>query len=127
MAWVKNASSNQTMIRVALVLDRQCNGASITLSELYADKASHPIISPLKLNFANRFRVLWTRVIILNDDKPEGVIMKTFRMNHHIFYNGNSGTIADLTSKNLAFVIFSNETTNSPTMTYYSRVRFIDN
>ncbi len=126
---IQHSSATNSIVRLMLVWDAQANGAAPAIADILEDStATDNIISPYNVPFKKRFFVLWDKVFPLTANGG-GVkaYHKVVNLNHHVRYNGNAGTVADLTSGNLAFIHFSNEPTNTPSLTHWERIRFIDN
>ena len=122
------ASTSQ--YRVMLVQDKQTNGALFTPADLLEDTtAGDNLISPLNLDNKYRFRVLYDKLHTLSVNGGNESIKwsKYINLNQHFRYGSNAGTIADLNTNSLALVTISNEPTNTPNQTVYSRLRYVDN
>ncbi len=124
-----NASAQNTLVRVMIVIDRQTNEAIYTGGDLLLDVTSGDnIVSPRNLNNNTRFKVLYDRVHAFTE---LGV-----SSNHRLFYkklnlklrfDNAAGAITSLTQSSMSFVFMSNQSTNTPTITHANRIRFIDN
>ncbi len=125
----RHSSSVSTSIRLMLVCDKQTNQAIYVNSDLLADVTStDAIVSPLNLDNKFRFNVLWDHVFPLGaGGNGAMIIRKVFRMNKILRFDGNTPSIADLTSNSLSLVQVASETTNTPNITMFSRLRFVDN
>lgn len=123
-----NSSATSTFLRCILVLDRQTNGAQYTAGQLLQDvTVGDLVVSPLLLGNKYRFKILYDKVHRLQDVANQIVYKEIFKsVNLPIRYVSNNGDITDLTTNSLSFLICSTETTNTPAVTFYSRVRFID-
>lgn len=125
----QDAVATQTMIRMMVVLDRQTNGAQFSMSDLIADTtAGDAIVSPLVINNKFRFRVLVDRVYHMSSESSTIIKFNIFRkMGMKMRYSANAAAITSCPSKSIAVVFISDEATNSPTVTYFSRLRYLDN
>lgn len=122
-----NASGVATFIRCILFLDSQANASIATVATLLLNATD--VTSPLLIGSGNRYKVLYDRRIALTSAGRQGAISKCYkRLNIHTKYNtGNAGTIADIVSNSLVLLFMSNEATNTPSISYSARLRFIDN
>jgi len=124
-----HASASQTNVRLMLVHDRQTNGAAFSPGDLLTKTAiGAGIISYTDPDSKYRFKVL------ADDVRPmssSGMSMAKFEFQVksmiHLRYNGTGGGIADVVSSGLSLVHLCDEATNTPTITYQTRVVFVDN
>ncbi len=119
-----------SQMRLLLVCDKQTNQAIYVDTDLLEDvTVNDSMVSPLNLDNKFRFNILWDKTFAL----PEGgsnsvqVIRKIFRMNKILRFDGNTPSIADLTSNSFSLIQMSNEATNTPRITMFSRLRYVDN
>ncbi len=126
---VRNASAAVTIVRLILVCDKQTNQAIYTSGDLLEDITSNDNIeSPLNLDNKFRFTVLWDRRFNLSAPySGVGMVRKRVSMNKILRFDGSTPSIADLTSNSLSLLQVSNESTNTPNITMFSRLRFVDN
>ncbi len=128
--WIAaSPTSDNTIMRIILVQDKQTNQAAFTLADLLSlTVINDNIISPLNLDNKYRFRVLYNRVFTFNNT---GNQTKSFEINKElnmrIRFDASTSTIADLTSNSLTLVLLSNKTINHPSITFLSRIRYVDN
>ncbi len=125
----RHSSSTNSTVRLMLVCDKQTNQAIYVNSDLLEDVT---IIDGLvtRYNLDNKFRfsVIWDRLFHINEGSSSSKsFKKTFRMNKILRFDGNTPSIADLTSNSLSLVQVSNEATNTPSITMFSRLRYVDN
>lgn len=127
--WNSTTAGNQP-VRVLLVLDKQCNGALFTLTDLFEDPTvTDSLISPFDMDEKFRFMILKDSVFTLHPDRQAITVKWHKKFNHIIRYGDTAGTIANVSSKNLVLVMFSAiaEASNPPTVTHTNRITFIDN
>jgi len=125
-----HTSAATSQYRVMLILDKQTNGAIYNASDVLEDTtAVDNLISPLNLDNKYRFRVLMDKLITLsNGGGNESVTwQRHIKLNQHIRFGGTAGTIADLNTYSLSLMVMSNEPTNVPNHSIYSRIRYVDN
>ncbi len=125
-----HASATTSMVRLMIVLDKQCNGAVFSIADLLEDSTvGDSIVSPRDVDNMNRFVVLSDKTYKLADGGGNQLIQFNIykRINLPIRYDGTGATVANMTSNALYLVSFSNEATNTPIITDFCRIRFIDN
>ncbi len=127
--WTIHASATTTQVRVMLVQDSQTNGAIYAASDLLVDQTgTDNIISPYNLDNKYRFRVLFDRTHVLNDNGNQSVIVNKFiKLDQRMRFDASAGDITDVTSMSYSLVFVSSEATNTPARTHHCRIRFIDN
>lgn len=119
------ASTVQNRIHLALVIDTQPNGSGPVYTEIY-DTATPD--SFRNLDGRKRFVILKTWDMVLDADRPEKFFKLYKKLDMKTVYNsGDSGTISDIESNALLVLAISDAATNTPSFTYKSRARFIDN
>lgn len=125
----RHASASNTTIRLMLVCDKQTNQAIYLNSDLLDDTTIlDNIVSPYNLDNKYRFTVLWDRIFhVTAGSGSSKSFKKSFRMSKILRFDGNTPSIADLTSSSLSLVQVSNENTNDPAITMFSRLRYVDN
>ncbi len=125
---VANTGSSVT---VMLIEDRQTNGAIYITADLLASvENSVSVVSSLNLDNKFRFRVLKRWIFMISKEGANRRILKW----HHKFgdkmkirYENSTPSIADLNSRSLSLLFISNESTNEPAITFFNRLRYIDN
>lgn len=122
-----NTAATTTNVRVIVFRDRQPNGAAPTAANLLQNGTG--INSPLNISFGRRFLVYYDRQKTLSVNGTEGMKMWGFkRLKFHTQYNtGNVGDITDISTNSLYVLIMSDQATNTPSVAYYFRIRWIDN
>ncbi len=127
--FLTNPSATVSIIRIMLVLDKQTNGAIYSIGDLLEDTTAQDIlVTPLNLDNKHRFKILWSRKIHLSKTGEGGRTVKFYKkVSIKLRYGTNLGTIADLNSDSLSLVMVSTQATNTPTVTSYTRLRYIDN
>ncbi len=124
-----NASAVGTITRHIVVLDRQTNGAIYAIGDLLINTTTQDIInSPVNLDNKFRFTILYDQVHMMGAGGKVISYGKIFRkMEHKLRFESSTPSIADLNFKSLSFVSISNQPTNTPTITMFSRLLYIDN
>ncbi len=117
-------------LRVMLVHDRQTNQALFNIGDLLADTTNFDsLVSPLNLDNKYRFRILYNKLIGLNIGGKATSHMNINKvLDMKIRFDASTPSIADLTSNSLSVVLISNGDANTgPIVTFFSRVRYVDN
>lgn len=126
-----SASLSGSMVNIMLVLDKQTNEAIYsTVDLLHVVTNEISVDSGLNLDNKFRFQVLKRWIIPLNiagQNRKAFSAHIRFPNNMKLRYDGNAGDITDLTSKSLSILFISNESTNTPQITFFNRIKFIDN
>lgn len=120
-----HASATDTYMRIVLLVDNRPNSTIATISEIFSEAR---ITGHLSSVSAGRFRVLSEFLISVNASSSENTIGKLFKeLNFHTKYDGSDSTQNGLMKGQLLLYCISNQATNTPTLHYSTRVRFIDN
>lgn len=124
-----NSAAAQDYIRVSLVVDGQTNAALPIYASIY-DIITAP--APLSLRSpvtVDRYRVLAESKIGIESNGNTIARFKFYKkLDIHTKYNNtNGGTIADVVTNGLYLTFAGNLSANFSTITYNSRVRFLDN
>lgn len=122
-----NASATTTQVRFIIFRDRQANAAAPTAANLLENSTG--INSPLNLDYGKRFKVYIDKEFMMSLNGTAALrYEKYMKVIFHVDYNtGNTGTIADITTNSLYILIMSDQATNTPTIAWYFRMRYIDN
>lgn len=122
-----NASATQTFIRLIVFIDRQPNAATPALDDIL-ENTTASLNSPLEVDYFRRFSVIWDKLFTVYTDKP--IIIRKFfkRRDFRTRYDASdAGTIADIATNSLYALWISSEDTNTPSISVYYRLRYIDN
>ncbi len=126
-----NTAASFSFVRCMLIQDKQTNSAQFTAADVLNDVSSGnvAIVSPLNLDNKYRFKVLYDKVHKLNDNSGNLIQYKELykKVDLRIRYDGNIGDITDLSSNSYSLLMISNQTGNMPSITSYTRVRYVDN
>ncbi len=136
------AADNAPFFYLALVLDTQTNGATISSENVFLNPGANAILasSPFRnLRFIKRFQVLKTLVIkgeqleMAFDGtnlEQNGVIipweMHANLGNLEVNYSGTSETVTSITDNSLHLIAYANDIDQIPTISYNCRLRFVD-
>ncbi len=118
------------IVRCMIIHDKQTNGAIYSDSDLLQDVSNlNNLTSPLNLDNKYRFRVLYDKVHTLVTTASNGQIYKAYinDMDLRLRFESSTPSIADLNSSSLSFIMMASNPNNSPSITLFSRVRYVDN
>lgn len=121
-----HASASNTRCRILLIRDNWKDPDNITEPK-YTDVYDSTSLNSFRLiTSAGRFTKLWEREYTLTTAVQEQAILRGgVTLNHHIKYN--SSTATGLGKGALYLLVLSNESINLPTLTYKTRMKYIDN
>lgn len=123
-----NATLPRTTVRIMYVLDKQTNQAIYVNTDLLEDVTIQDnIVSSRNLNNKHRFQVLYDRHHMLSLANPTVVVRKYIKKDVLLRYDNTGNGIADLTQNSISQIIMCNETANTPFITSFTRLRFVDN
>lgn len=126
---VKSASATNTMINFILMIQRNTSGTAPDINGILNNvTAGVAIVSSRNLNFMNKYKILRRYSVKLDSDttNKKFKFMHKFRGGKILNYEGNAGDITDLTNDSIFLLIYSNQSTNVPSVTYSLRSRFTD-
>lgn len=124
-----HASALTTRVRVMLVIDKQTNQAIYVSTDLLRNIAVFQgDICPRNLDNMKRFTVLYDKTHLLSAGSTGQVVVRKYiRKEVLIRYDAAGASIADITQNSLSMLHLSSETTNTPLLHHFIRVRYIDN
>lgn len=128
-ACVRNVTTGPSIVRLIWFVDKQPSGATPAVTDVLA---SASIYAPRNLSNKKRFFVLKEKILsVSSTGGKEKVIHKPVykALDMHTAYdNGNAGTIADISSNAIFLLAISDQaTSNYPLISFYNRIRFVDN
>ncbi len=139
----QSAADAATTVFIALVMDKQTNGATINSEDVYVNPGANAATAPYPLrNLENtkRFRILATRKMsfatpqMTNDTGATGGVIvgssqqrfKIFkRLSAQVNYKGTTETVANITDVSLHLIAFASSVELVPSLSYISRLRFV--
>ncbi len=124
-----HASAIESIMRVIVVHDRQTNQAIYAAADLLHDTSINDALnSPKNLDNDRRFSILYDRCHSLSS---AGTTIKNFKFYRklalRIRYDNAAAAITSLTQNSLSIFLISNEATNTPSINFFLRLRFVDN
>ncbi len=123
-------SFSASLMRVLLVKDKQTNQAIYTAGDLLSDiTVANSMVSPYNRDNRLRFTVLMDKVFTLSTAgyNRNRVFGRKFRQDQVLRYDASAGDITDLTQSSYSIMFISNEPTNTPNITLFSRLNYVDN
>ncbi len=124
-----HTSAVGSIARVLLIKDKQTNQAIYSAGDVLTDiTAFDGIVSPYNRDNRKRFTIMYDKIHTFTNDGTEvRHAGRRFRQDQILRYDANAGTIADLTQASYSLMTFSSEATNSPQITAFVRLNFVDN
>lgn len=121
----QNTSATKTIVRISLVMDKMPNSNKAAFTDIYE---SNSVLAQTNNVTNHRFHVIYDRTIALSSSGDASYVFNWYKqLNHVVKYSGSGGTENDLEKNQLLLCFISSEPTYPPTVSYTSRVRFIDN
>lgn len=127
---VKNSSASAvaTDIRLVLFWDMQPNGSAPTIGSLLETGTQSSLYAFRNLNYRHRYVILSDKRVRMDSDDYNVKLMEYYaKCNQKVIYASPSNGIGDIATGSLYLLAISNEATNTPTMHFMSRIRYIDN
>ncbi len=136
----QTALKEQPVVYIALVHDKQTNGAQIVSEEVFANPAGSNITatSPLRnLQHSSRFTVLDRTTVILPQQEASydgsnlelGGTMTPFMLSWKgampITYDGTTSAVANITDNSIQLIAWCNTVGQIPLLSYNARTRFV--
>lgn len=122
----KNVNDNATKFSYALVIDKQANESSPTISDIWSDNDAQF----RNLNNRKRFVIIHRGALICQYGQPEKQVSFYKKLDMHTIYDDtNGGGQADIRTNALYLMFWTDDSTGAdqPSYTYSTRLRFIDN
>ncbi len=120
-----HASATETNLRLMLILDRQPNNAVATVAQVLETSS---VTGLREINTGKRFYVYHDKVFSMSSAGETALSEQYYRkINVKTEFNANAGTVADISTNNIFFLLISDEATNVPSVNLQIRMRYIDN
>lgn len=125
-AVINPASTTGSKARIIVFIDKNNQGAMPTVAEVLE---TVNINSALNMANGKRFWVLCDKQMDLNPaGNNQHSYMKYKKLNIHLRYSGTGSAVTNLRDNNIFFLTISDQAAgNSPTISCYSRFKYIDN
>ncbi len=127
-SFVKSNSSVTTTVRCILFRDLDNYGSAPTITDvMQSSGAADAPLSSFKFLNRKRFSILYDELLILCANGDQGQVNE-IDMTHkgHVLYLGSGANIASQGKGGLYMLFISNEGTNYPTYTCYSKITYTD-
>ncbi len=124
----KNAAATQSMCRVILFRDLDGYGTAPVTGDVmqFAGVATAPLSPPDWLN-RKRFAIIRDELVTLNNTGESSVCgMWQVPHNGHILYLGTTAAASSNGKGSVYMLVISDESTNTPTIAFSSRIAFTD-
>jgi hypothetical protein len=119
------ASTGNAFIRLIIFRDNDQLGADPTVANVLQ---SAVVTSPLTFYTERRFDVLDDRLYAMNNNGASALQYRlSLNLNKHIYFQNTTGADASNFEGALFLLALSDQATNTPTISYYSRLAFTDN
>lgn len=122
----KNIGVQTTGLRLLWVLDKECDGAIPSLSQILDNV---DIVSGVNRDFSKRFVILKDKMLTLNDGGGQTKFQKYFfPTDFHVHFDGSTASITDAKENQVFLFAISDQIADyAPTITHFGRFNFYDN
>ena len=121
-----NASATASIVRCLIVRDLHNQNATPAATDILADVATYPTISPIKESNTDRFWVLSDKKYTLSINGSRLIEDEIYiPLDFHISFTSTGSGKYETNS--IFLLIVSNEATNTPVVQWYTRLSFYDN
>lgn len=126
MYLAKNIGVQTTAMRLIWVLDKECDGAAPTLTQILDNV---DIVSGINKDNSKRFVILKDKMLTLNDGGGQTKFQKYyFPTDFHVHFDGSTSAITDAKENQVfLFAISDQIATYAPMITHFGRFNFYDN
>lgn len=125
----QNSSATNTQLRAILFIDKEQNGTIPLVSGVddgVLDSAN--VYSLRNMNQTRRFVTLFDKIFSLSaTGSTNSTIRRYKKLMLKVRYDGTAASQANQKENNIYLLLLSNEATNTPTVKYQFRFRYIDN
>lgn len=122
----ENASATATTVRVMLVKDQRPAGTTPAVTDIL--ETGNRWIALMNNINTTRFTVLSNKLYSFSSSGTQQIHGEIYKkLNFITKYNGSTAADTDIDSNALYLIVVGSEATNTPSMTYTARVRYIDN
>lgn len=120
--------TNNARVRIVAFIDASSNGVVPLISDVFQSTLGNLIISPMNRVNGKRFKVLFDRSFILDNDDPKKTCEVFKKMQHHIHYLDATASTSSLGQGPIYIALISDQPlANAPSFSMTSRMRFLDN
>lgn len=130
-----NSSATTSTVRILIFVDTSPSAqTSAPTNGTVIDQQGDPVIGPFNMDTPGRFLRLADKIVSLNTN---GGAQKTFKLKYrykesdsqinHLKWDVTGDAQADKRQNHVYMLVASNQSTNTPSLNYFSRFRYIDN
>lgn len=120
--------SNNARIRIVAFTDTSSNGAAPAITDVFQSTLGLLINAPMNRVNGKRFKVLFDRNYIVDNDNQKHTCEVFKKMQHHIHYLTTTAATASLGQGPIYVAYISDQPApQAPTLNWTSRMRFLDN
>lgn len=125
------AAATNSVVRIIIFRDLDNDGVLPPATELMEiDSVNSAPLSPFKFNRKGRFSILYDQMMTTQSILATGVSSKEFvykaNLSGHVQFLGTTAASASNGKGSVYIYIVSDESANTPTVAYYSRITFTD-
>lgn len=118
-------SDDKCMVTLALVQWKRPNGQTIAKGNIFSNDYVYSLRETTKMQ---DYKILWRKSFALETGGNEYIKFKKYmKLNLPCKFDASTGAIATQVENSLYLFSVSTEATNEPTLSYQSRIRYIDN
>jgi hypothetical protein len=122
----KSTSTTSTVVRIVLVHDKVPDGSAPSHSDIFQDSDHNSHYQTE--NMGTKYSIISDKSYVMSDGGGEMKLFRNFKkLNQKMRFTGTGATISDISQGALWLFAISNETTNTPTLTFRSRCMYVDN
>lgn len=118
-----NTSAESTQLRFIIIKDLENQGSTPSVSDVIGPSPS--VITPLNVDHTSRYQVLRDKVLTLKKDMNSYNMKQFITVNDHLKFTGSGTT--DVYKNAIYLILISDQATNTPSVTWNSRVGYYDN
>lgn len=119
-------SSITNIVRIMIFVDKSQGGVAPLQTQIF--ESSTTFNSPLNKDFSDRFVVLRDSIFPLAQGSADNLTGDIYlKMDYHVRYLGPGNAVGDQGPGTVYLLSWSNQVTNSPTISYYTRLNYYDN
>lgn len=120
-----NPSATTTQVTFAIVQWKNPNSSNLTALNVFANNGFNSLRNAQKMS---DYRILYKKKLALSINGTRSINFKMYKkINLQSKWTGTTGSYTECMKNGLWVLIISSEATNTPTVEYEGRIRYIDN
>lgn len=123
LRFLKHPSASTTICRIIIFQDKQ--QISDTTPAVTNILASASVDAPLNLNASGRFKIMYNKTIVLTISSPLWHKETYRKLYSHVRFNGTASS--DIQKNGIYMLVITDQPTNVPDFTFYTRSGYHDN